>query len=204
MLDPRNDTAGGKPPAVRASGQGVFAHTPDWAGRSDPPAYHVHLWPNRSLGRRGRRGVMTLLGVGLLIPLIPSLGTPVFWGLLPFEAAAFFALWYSFRRNDADARLTEELALWPDEIRVERCEPSGQVLRWRADPYWVRITVHSDSRPEKYLTLKGGGREIELGAFLSPGEREALAEEIESAIRATLTRGAVPPDEPAGSQGTPQ
>ena len=34
---------------------------------------------------------------------------------------------------------------------------------------------------EKYLTLEGNGREIELGAFLSPGEREALHGELRDA-----------------------
>ncbi|MEM8820806.1 MAG: DUF2244 domain-containing protein [Pseudomonadota bacterium] len=45
-------------------------------------------------------------------------------------------------------------------------------------------------RPENYLTLKGGGREIELGAFLSPEERLSLAERLEDAIRIALRRAA--------------
>lgn len=181
-------SAGGTPPADRASGQAEA-----WAARADAPRYHVHLWPNRSLDPRGRRVVMGLVALGLAVPMIPALGTPVFWGLLPFELVAFGALWLSFRRNDADGRLTEELTLWPDEMRVERREPSGRVLRWRADPYFVRLTLHEDAKVEKYLTVKGGGREIELGAFLSPDERVRLAEEIESAIRAALAQGAVAP-----------
>jgi len=77
-----------------------------------------------------------------------------------------------------------------DEMRVERREPSGRILRWRADPYWVRLDLHAEGRKvENYLTLRGGGREIELGAFLSPDERARLHDEIEAAIRRALGAG---------------
>ena len=42
----------------------------------------------------------------------------------------------------------------------------------------MRARLHEDGRVEKYLTLEGAGREIELGAFLSPWERETLYAEI--------------------------
>lgn len=193
MSEWHDNPAGGKPPAASASGGAGRGGPADWPPRADPPRYRVVLWPNRSLGQRGRRTVMGLLALGLSVPMIPALGTPVFWGLLPFALVAFGALWMSFRRNDADARLSEELTLWPDEMRVERREPSGRVLRWRADPFFVRLTLHEDGKVEKYLTLKGGGREIELGAFLSPDERVRLAAEVEDAIRAALSQGAVAP-----------
>ena len=59
---------------------------------------------------------------------------------------------------------------------------SGRVLRWQANPHWVRVKIQPEGRPQNYLTLKGGGREIELGAFLSPEERADLAEQIEMAM----------------------
>ena len=120
--------------------------------------------------------MLCLAAIGLAVPLLPALGTPVFWGLLPFEAAALGLLWAGFRASDRDGALSETLTLWRDEMRVERREPSGRVLRWRADPYWVRLALHRDGRKvENYLTLSGGGREIELGAFLSPDERARSA-----------------------------
>ena len=53
-----------------------------------------------------------------------------------------------------------------------RREPRGRVRRWHANPFWVRPRLREDAHVEKYLTLEGDGREIELGAFLSPWERE--------------------------------
>ena len=154
----------------------------DFGGRSDPPLYQVTLWPHRSLTGRGFLVVMAFTGGMLALPLIPLAGTAVALGLLPFLVATFAALGYAIRRNARDGRLTEELRLWPDLVAVVRREPRGRVLRWQANPHWVRLTLHKDHRLENYLTLNGAGREIELGAFLSPEERADLAEELERAL----------------------
>ena len=55
--------------------------------------------------------------------------------------------------------------------------------RWHANPFWVRLKNSATTgRVEKYLTLQGNGREIELGAFLSPWERETLYAELGAAL----------------------
>lgn len=122
----------------------------------------------------------------LSVPMWGIAGTPVFWGLLPFLALAFWGLWFAIRSNGRNLSLTETLWIWRDEVRVERCEPDGRRLRWQADPMRVRLKVHKDARLEDYLTLTGGSREIELGAFLAPEERVALAEEIERGLTRAL------------------
>jgi uncharacterized membrane protein len=152
--------------------------------RTDPPLYAVTLWPHRSMTRAGFRGFMAALAGGLCIPLVASWGTPVAWFLAPFLLASLALVWAFLRLNDRARRLTEELRLWPDLIAVERREPGGRVLRWRANPFWVRLDVRDTPSVPRYLTLAGGGRTIELGAFLTPDEREALA----AALRAALGR----------------
>lgn len=171
-----SETAGGDLPAV---------------SRSEPPIYRVRLWPNRSLSPRGFVAVMCLAAAGLSLPLVPTLGTPIALALLPHLLAALGLLWWFIRRSYRDGRLAEELTLWPDLIAVERREPRGRVLRWRANPYWVRLKIDPGGRPENYLTLEGGGRTIELGAFLSPEERAELAADIEAALR-RLKSGPMP------------
>lgn len=150
------------------------------------------IWPHRSLSLRGFRIVLTLVGVGLALPLIPLAGTSAAWGLAPFLLAALAALWLAIRRSYADGRLTEDLRLWPDLITVERREPRGAVRRWHANPHWVRLRLLENARIEKYLTLAGNGREIELGAFLSPEEREALYNELLGAFGALRAQGHAP------------
>ncbi|MEM7191198.1 MAG: DUF2244 domain-containing protein, partial [Pseudomonadota bacterium] len=105
-----------------------------------------------------------------------------------FLAAALWALWFAIRRNGRNLNMTETLSVWPDEIRVERREPNGRLLRWMAEPLRTKVRVHQDAKIEDYLTLTGGGREIELGAFLAPEERIALADEIEQALTRAIRR----------------
>lgn len=162
-----DQAAGGEPPAVE---------------RSDPPIFSVVLWPNLSLGRRGFWIVMAGTAAMLSLPLIPLVGSRALLGLLPFGIAALAALGWFLRRNARDLSLHEELRLWPDLVSVERHEPSGRVRRWQANPHWVRLKLKPEGRPQNYLTLKGGGREIELGAFLSPEERADLADQLEAAL----------------------
>ena len=174
---PAHATAG-HAPAVAAG--------PVWRERMDRPVYEVTLWPNQSLTRRGYGMAMGTTAAGFALPLAAMAGTPVFWGLAPFMALAFGALWLAIRRNGRHLRIHERLALWRDEVRVERREPDGRLLRWQAEPLRVRLRLRKDAHVEDYLTLAGGGREIELGAFLAPEERVALAGEIESALTRAL------------------
>lgn len=134
------------------------------------------------MSRRTGGWLLALLALGLAMPLVPLAGTKAAWGMLPFLLAALVALYLAFRRSYEDGRLREELRLWPDLIAVERREPGGRVLRWHANPFWVRLRLRDDAKLEKYLTLEGGGREIELGAFLSPAEREDLYRQICAAL----------------------
>jgi len=167
---------------------GAGTSAPDAFGRSDPPILALTLWPHRSLSPRGFRIVLGIVAAGLAVPLVPLAGTAAAWGLAPFLLAALGALWLAIRRSYADGRLTEELRLWPDLITVERREAKGAVRRWHANPHWVRLQLFENARIEKYLTLTGNGREIELGAFLSPEEREALYRDLRDAL-GTLRAG---------------
>ena len=139
------------------------------------PGLHAVLTPHRSLPPEGFAWVIGITFVLILIPVLPLLGTPVVWGLLPFLMGAVWLLWAFLRRNYRDGMLHEDLFLWPDRIEIRRTEPPSTVREWVADPYWVRLELHHDGGPvTDYLTLRGSGRHVELGAFLSPGERRDL------------------------------
>jgi len=91
-------------------------------------------------------------------------------------------LWLFMRLSYRSGRVTERLCLWPDAIAVERREPKGTILRWAANPYWVTVETENTRDIQHYLTLRGSGRRIELGAFLIPEERIALADELRQRI----------------------
>ncbi len=142
------------------------------------------LWPHRSMSNRGFVLFIGATVAMLALPLLAVLGSPVLWALLPFMGAAVGGVWLALNRSDRDARLTEVLRLGSERIELVRSEPRGDVRRWDANPYWVTVHLHKGDKPvEKYLTLKGGGREVEIGAFLSPEERQELYGELSALIR---------------------
>jgi len=151
--------------------------------RDDPPLWQVTLWPYRSLGQKGFRNIMVITAFGLLLPTIPVYFTAAGWVMVPFVGGAFLLLWLAFKANYRHAKLREHLSLWHDLIAVERHELNGDIKRWQANPYWLKINLRESGGPvDNYLTLTGNGREVELGAFLSPEERAALKGELEAQI----------------------
>lgn len=152
---------------------------------TDGSERRLRLWPYRSLSARGF--VWFVGGTALLIsvPLFAVLGTLILWGLLPFLAAAVAGIWWALARSWRDGELTEVLTLTRDRIALVRRAPDGAEQRWEANPYWVAVRLYpSGSKVPHYLTLKGEGREVELGAFLSEAERVALANELREALAA--------------------
>lgn len=151
-----------------------------------PPAgdeQRLHLWPHRSLTQRGFVGFVGLTAALIAVPLFGTLGSPVLWALLPFLLGTIWAIWFALRKNGRDRDIVEELTLTPGRISLVRHGPKGQRQDWEANPYWVRAVLHETGGPvPSYLTLKGGGREVELGAFLSEDERIALKGEIDAKL----------------------
>jgi uncharacterized membrane protein len=155
--------------------------------RKDEPLFAVILWPHRSMSRRGFRWLMGGLAAGLALPMLAVWGTSAALFLSPFLLGALTLVWALVSLNYHHARLREELRIWPDLMAVERREPWGRVRRWSANPYWVELRLRDTPAIERYLTLRGAGRTIELGAFLTPDERTALAGEIAATLRAIVT-----------------
>lgn len=140
-----------------------------------PPLAVLHLWPHRSLPKRGFVGFIAATFILVLLPLLAVIGTPVLWGLLPFILATLGLMWALLQKSYRDGEVLEELTLWSDRALLTRSGTRGKPLSWEANPYWISLHLHEKGGPvEKYLTLKGSGREVELGAFLSADERQEL------------------------------
>lgn len=158
----------------------------DWTKTDDPAGgQELRLWPHQSLPPAG---FVLFIGVTLFmvtLPLMPVLGTALLWGLLPFIALAVGGVWYAIHRSRLAARVFEVLTLTETTARLERHDPSGQVRAWECNRYWARPQMHIRGGPvPNYVTLRGSGREVEIGAFLSENERKALYGELMSRLRA--------------------
>lgn len=157
----------------------------DWT-TSDPEGTtrELHVWPHQSLPPKGM-GVV-VLGAYLLItvPMYGILGSVAFWGVLPFALLAVGGIWFALNRSYHDRRVIEVLTLTPEMAHLVRQNPNGQRQEWDCNRYWAAPVMHKQGGPmPNYLTLKGGGREVELGAFLSEDERLALYDELQRAWR---------------------
>lgn len=143
----------------------------------------LNLWPHRSLTQRGFVWFIGATAVLIAVPLVGILGSPVLWALLPFLLATIWAIWFALRKNGRDRDIVEDLHLSRDRITLTRHGPKGRRQDWEANPYWLRVTLHQTGGPvPNYLTLKGEGREVELGPFLSEDERVALKGELETRL----------------------
>ena len=144
----------------------------------------LHLWPYRSLPRRGMVWFLGGTSICIVVPLLGLIGTPVLWGLLPFLLATLAAIWWALEKSFRDAEIVEEMEITPDQVTLVRHGPRGKRQDWQANPHWVRLTLHATGGPvPQYLTMKGEGREVELGAFLTEVERRRLAAEITEVLR---------------------
>ena len=150
-----------------------------------PDGYRLHLWPYRSLPRRGFVWFVGATAVLIAVPLLAVLGTPVLWGLLPFLLMAIAALWWALQRSYRDGEIIEDLELSPGKMRLVRHGPRGQRREWEANTYWVRVVRHETGGPvPQYVTLTGGPREVEIGSFLSEDERISLSRDLSARLAA--------------------
>lgn len=164
--------------------------SPGHAEGADPIA-SLHLWPYRSLPKRGFAFIIGLAYVLFLIPISAFIGTLAIWWLLLPGLVAIGGLYWFIDKSYRDGEILEELDIWPDLIRLTRHGPHGQHAQWEANPYWVSVQMHAQIGPvPDYVTLKGNGREVEIGAFLSEGERPRLFDELRPALVLVQSRRA--------------
>jgi uncharacterized membrane protein len=155
-----------------------------WTSEPDETPQQLRLWPHNSLPARGMAAFVLSTFTLILIPAISMLGSPVLWGLLPFLMLAVWAMYFALQRNYKSRQITEVLTLDKDEARLIRTDPKGRTQEWDCNRYWTTITKYEKDGPvPHYVTLKGMGREVEIGAFLSEDERIALYDELQRAWR---------------------
>ena len=155
-----------------------------WTTSPDETPQRLRLWPHQSLPARGMAAFVLATFTMIMIPVLTLLGSPVLWGLLPFALLAVWGMYYALQRNHHALKIEEVLTLGPEAAELVRTEPSGEVKSWACNRYWTTITKYEKDGPlPHYVTLKGKGREVEIGAFLSEEERVALYDELLRAWR---------------------
>ncbi len=111
------------------------------------------------------------------------------WPVVGFFGLDVFLLWFAFKLNYRDGRAFEEVAIWRHDLLVRQVSPAGKVREHRFNPFWTRFKV---DRHEEFgitrMVLTAGERELAIGAFLNPLDRESFAREFGQAL-ASVKRG---------------
>lgn len=155
-----------------------------WTSKPEAQVQELRLWPHNSLPQRGMAAFVLTTFTLILIPTLPLLGTVALWGLLPFVMGAVWAMYFALRRNRRARQIIEVLTLDGDETHLTRTDANGDVREWDCNRYWTQVTKYDDEGPvPHYITLKGKGREVEIGAFLSEDERIALYDDLIRALQ---------------------
>jgi len=148
-----------------------------------PAETTLDLWPHQSMTPRGFTWFMGLTSALLALPLVALLGSPVVWVLMAFFLATLGGVWWALRANVTARQRREALTMAPGRVHLAHLPARGPALEWEANPHWVTVHLREDGPVEKYLTLRGNGREVELGSFLSPEEREGLFSDLSRLLR---------------------
>jgi len=155
-----------------------------WTTSPSDPVQELHLWPHESLPAHGMAAFVLTTFTLILIPTLPLLGSPILWGLLPFLLLAVWGLYFALQRNHRNQQILEILTLNSEDAILKRTNPKGDVQEWDCNRYWAQVTKYEDDGPvPHYVTLKGKGREVEIGAFLSEEERITLYDDLNRALK---------------------
>jgi uncharacterized membrane protein len=150
-----------------------------WTTPSGAARQQMRLWPHQSLPARGFVGFVLVTFTLILIPTLPVLGTSLLWALLPFMLTAVAGLYFALNHNHRSRLIEETLTLDPETAHLRHVTAKGEVKDWHCNRYWATLTKYDTDGPvPHYVTLRGQGREVEIGAFLSQEERIALYEDL--------------------------
>lgn len=155
----------------------------EWTSPPRTTPQIMRLWPHESLPARGMAAFVLTTFTLITIPALPLLGSPILWGMLPFTLGAVWAIYFALQRNHKARQITEVLTLDTEAAHLLRTNPDGGQQDWECNRYWTQVLKYEKDGPvPHYVTLRGEGREVEIGAFLSEDERIALYDDLKRAL----------------------
>jgi uncharacterized membrane protein len=130
---------------------------------------------------------ISITAVMMLIPIFAFLGHIFLWIIAGTLGLTLLAIWTALKASWHRGKVFEVLEIWTDCVRLKRTNPNGSIQEWDANPYWTEISIIEKNGPvPNYLTLRGNGRTVELGSFLSEDERPILAKELRDAFTSAI------------------
>jgi uncharacterized membrane protein len=157
------------------------------AQRNDPatrPIYATRLTPYRSLTPRAFKNLIIVfccINLAVSLPFF-ILGA---WPVVGFMGLDVLALYIAFKINFRSASAYETVEVTPLELVFAKVSAGGGREVWRFNPNWVRLEqeTHEEFGTER-VALVSRGESVEIGAFLGPEQKAALARELSRALTA--------------------
>ena len=98
-----------------------------------PDENRLHLWPYRSLPRKGFVWFIGMTATLIALPLLVLVGSPVLWGLLPFLLLTIAGIWWALDRSYRDGEIIEDLFGCFDDVARDERRTLRSSLNWIFD-----------------------------------------------------------------------
>jgi uncharacterized membrane protein len=149
---------------------------------ASPAVFDAVLQPHRSLSPRGFRVLMTVVcvvfsAVGLAFFLLGA------WPVSGFCGLEILLIYGLFRLNFRSLTRYETIRLTDTELELRRVAPDGSAERITLPPNWLKVVIEESPGRSSRLILTSHGHSVDVGGFLAPDERVALADALNEALR---------------------
>jgi uncharacterized membrane protein len=149
---------------------------------AEAPIFTARLSPYRSLSPAGFNLLMMAIVAlsffaGLAFWLMGA------WPVVGFMGLDIVLIQFAFRMNYRQARAFEEVEVTRSALTVRKVSAAGRSREFGFNPYWARLVV--DRQPDRLisrLSIASHGKELDIGKFLAPNERESFAAAFSAAL----------------------
>lgn len=156
--------------------------------QADEPFFEALLTPHRSLGRTGFAILMGALLFGWAVTGAIFLAHGA-WPVFGFFGLDVVAVYIAFRVNYRAARAREEVSVSRTSLDIRKTAPSGKSEAHRFNPFWARFSVsrHAEIGITRMI-VEGQGKQVPIGGFLNPDDRESFATAFSRALASAKAR----------------
>jgi uncharacterized membrane protein len=155
-------------------------HKASTAQEARPP-FRAVLTPHRSLGPAGFLIFMTALSAVSFVSGMAFLLSGA-WPVLGFFGLDVLLVYVAFRLNYRSGRQYETVEVDRERVTVTQVDPWGRAKSFEFNPFWVRLDFDEGTDGRTALSLRGQGRRLSFGHFLTDDERRAFAGALGSAL----------------------
>jgi uncharacterized membrane protein len=156
--------------------------TADNDPNSEPTLFSATLTPHRSLSRKG---FIVLMAAVSLISFVAGMAFLIAgaWPVFGFFGLDVLLIYWAFRANYRAAAEYEQVMVTPSELKFRKVSAKGRIREWTLNPLWVRLEreTHEEFGVQRlFLTFRG--RQLSIGQFLSPDEKDSFSTALTAAL----------------------